>query len=71
MLLVLKVVATKHQVPPSKWLKLELIFPLRIIKIKNVKIDIGQLFITLALHKMELLFRIHAKKIKGSQKLLD
>ena len=71
MLSVLKVEATKHQAPPSKWPKLELIFQLRIIKIKNVKIDIGQQFITLALHKMELLFRIHVKKIKGSQKLLD
>jgi hypothetical protein len=41
------------------------------IKIKNVKIDIGQPFIILAQLKMELLFQIHAQKIKASQKLLD
>jgi hypothetical protein len=56
----------------DEWIKhFEQIYNKYVLKIKNVKIDIGQQFITLALHKMELLFRIHVKKIKGSQKLLD
>jgi hypothetical protein len=40
------------------------------VKIKNVKIDIGQPFITQVQLKMELLLRIHVQKIKVSQKLL-
>lgn len=71
MLLVSKVLIMKHQIQLLKWLKLELILLLRMVKIKNVKIDIGQPFIILAHFKMELLFQIHARKIVVNQKLLD
>jgi hypothetical protein len=63
--------AMKHQVLFLKWLKLELIFLLKMLKIKNVKIDIGQPFIIQAQLRMELLLQIHAQKIKANQKLLD
>jgi hypothetical protein len=63
--------AMKHQVLLLKWLKLELIFLLKMLKIKNVKIDIGQPFIIQAQLRMELLLQIHAQKIKANQKLLD
>jgi uncharacterized membrane protein len=63
--------AMKHQVLLLKWLKLVLIFLLKILKIKNVKIDIGQPFIIQVQLKMELLLQIHVQKIKANQKLLD